>query len=212
MQSQKIFVTGTGTDIGKTYVSAILTEALMADYWKPVQAGYEQTTDSEWGRRGGSNPATVVHPELYKLKMPASPHIAAREEGIGISIDRICSQVPSTLRSLVIEGAGGLMVPLSDGVFVSDLVKRLDVPVILVSRNLLGSINHSLLTAMACKELNIRVIGWIFNDNYLHYADEIARWTGIPALFHFPFHENPDAAYIRLQADKLRNEMQKWKW
>lgn len=212
MRSQKIFVTGTGTDIGKTYVSAILTEALMADYWKPVQAGYEGTTDSQWVRSMVSNPATVVHPELYKLKMPASPHIAAREEGIEIELDKISSAVPSTLRSLVIEGAGGLMVPLSDGVFVSDLIKRLDVSVILVSRNLLGSINHSLLTAMVCKELNIRVIGWIFNDDYLHYADEIARWTGIPALFHLPFHESPDANYIRQQAGLLRNEMQKWVW
>jgi dethiobiotin synthetase len=212
MQPQKIFVTGTGTDIGKTYVSAILTEALMADYWKPVQAGYEGITDSEWVRSMVSNPVSVVHPELYKLKMPASPHIAAREEEIEISIDNISSRVPSTLRSLVIEGAGGLMVPLKDGVFVSDLIRRLDVPVILVSRNLLGSINHSLLTAMVCKQLNIRVIGWIFNDDYLHYADEIARWTGVPALFHLPFHENPDATYIRQQAEKLRNEMQKWEW
>jgi dethiobiotin synthetase len=212
MQSQKIFITGTGTDVGKTYVSAILTEALMADYWKPVQAGYESTTDSEWVRSMVSNPATVVHPELYKLKMPASPHIAAREEGIEISLDKINAAVPETLRSLVIEGAGGLMVPLSDGVFVSDLIRRLGLSVILVSRNYLGSINHSLLTARVCKELNIRVIGWIFNDEYLHYADEIARWTDIPALFHLPFHQNPDAKYIRLQAEKLRNEMQNWVW
>jgi dethiobiotin synthetase len=212
MHPNRIFVTGTGTDIGKTYVSAILTEALHADYWKPVQAGYEGTTDSEWVRSMLSNPESIVHPELYKLKLAASPHLAAAEEGIEINIENIAKQVPASSRPLIIEGAGGLMVPLNGREFVPDLIRQLDVPVILVSRNMLGSINHSLLTAVACRQLNIKVLGWIFNDDYMDYANEIVQWTGVPMLAHIPFHQSPNATHIREQAEKLKLMMQQWKW
>ena len=212
MHPNRIFVTGTGTDIGKTYVSAILTEALHADYWKPVQAGYEGTTDSEWVRSMLSNPDSIVHPELYKLKLAASPHLAAAEEGIEINIQTIAKHAPASNRPLIIEGAGGLMVPLNGREFVPDLIKQLDVPVILVSRNMLGSINHSLLTAMACRQLNIKVLGWIFNDDYMDYADEIVQWTGVPMLARIPFRESPNATHISEQAATLKSMMQQWKW
>jgi len=149
--SKKIFITGTGTGVGKTLVAAILVEALKADYWKPVQAGFENGTDTKWISSVISDPATEVYPELHILKTPASPHIAARQEGKRISVKEICDAVPAHPRSLLIEGAGGIMVPLNEKEFMFDLISALDAEVVLVSRNYLGSINHSLLTAALCR-------------------------------------------------------------
>jgi dethiobiotin synthetase len=205
-----IFVTGTGTGIGKTVVSAVITEALKANYWKPVQAGFEEGTDSEWVKSVVSGLCTV-HPEKYKLKLPASPHIAAEEENIEISIDEIKSVMPR-VENLIIEGAGGIMVPLNNNEFIIDLIEALEARVILVSRNTLGSINHSLLTAMACKQKGIRVIGWIFNDNYLDYEKEITEWTGYHHLGSLPFVENPDKKFIAEQAAILQKNMYSWPW
>ena len=200
-----IFITGIGTGVGKTLVSAIVAEALGAYYWKPVQAGFDEGTDAEWvGARIG---AGRVLPELYTLRMPASPHIAAREEGIVISLDRIVEALPSP-RPLVVEGAGGLFVPLNDREFMVDLALRLDATVILVSRNYLGSINHSLLTAEACKVRGVRVAGWVFNDHYGHYENEIADWSGLPVLGSVPFRDEPDAEFVRAQALLLRQGLQ----
>ncbi len=196
----KIFVTGIGTGIGKTLISAILAKALEADYWKPIQAGYEEGTDSEYVRNTLTGTASVIHPEVYKLKMPASPHIAAREEGITISIQKICDQVPPISRNLIIEGAGGLLVPLNGSEFVADLVKALGAKVILVSRNYLGSINHSLLTARVCREMNLPVMGWIFNDQYLHYEEEIVGWTNYPLIASVPYTKAADGKFIEAQA------------
>ena len=196
-----VFITGIGTGVGKTLVSAIVAEALGAYYWKPVQAGFDEGTDAEWvGARIG---AGRVLPELYKLRMPASPHIAAREEGVVISVDRIVEGLPSP-RPLVVEGAGGLFVPLNDREFMIDLALRLDATVILVSRNYLGSINHSLLTAEACKVRGVRVAGWVFNDHYGHYENEIADWSGLPVLGSVPFRDGPDAEFVKAQALLLR--------
>lgn len=205
-----LFITGIGTNIGKTVVAAIVTEALKAVYWKPVQAGLEEVTDTQWVRDRISNPEGRLLPETYRLSMPASPHIAARREGVTISLDKIVEQFdripPSSF--LVIEGAGGLFVPLNETRFVLDLVQRLDATVILVSRNYLGSINHSLLTAATCRANGLRVAGWIFNDQYGQYEQEIARWTGLPAIASIPFQEGPDAEFIRLQADRIREALQ----
>lgn len=200
-----IFITGIGTDVGKTVVSAIVTEALRAAYWKPVQAGFAQGTDSQWVAAQLSYPATII-PETYKLTLPASPHIAAREEGVTIDLDHITAQFRtiSGPEFLVIEGAGGLMVPLNDREFILDLILKLGIPVLLVSRNYLGSINHSLLTAAHCKSRGVNTAGWIFNDQYLHYESEIADWSGIPALGSIPFTEKPDRNFIQAQAAILR--------
>lgn len=220
---QPLFITGIGTGIGKTLVAAIVTEALGAAYWKPVQAGFSEGTDTEWVGERISRPRDRLLPETYKLRLAASPHIAAREEGISINLDRIVAQfhrfsaatgpvaTPSDAGGpaihppfLVIEGAGGLFVPLNDTQFVLDLAQRLDAIVLLVSRNYLGSINHSLLTAAACRGQGLRVAGWIFNDQYLHYEQEIARWSGIPAIASIPFRADPDNEFVREQAARLR--------
>jgi dethiobiotin synthetase len=211
-----IFITGIGTDVGKTVVASILAEALEADYWKPVQAGLENGTDSEWVKSVLSRSDTRVHKELYRLRLPASPHIAAREEGIRISIPDIidhCSRIQgisrgrSLSRPLVLEGAGGLMVPLNEKDFVLDLVEALGAEVILVSRNYLGSINHSLLTASVCRSRAIRVAGWVFNDQFMDYEDEIVSWSGYPKIAAIPFRENPEKRFVREQAEQIRDSV-----
>ena len=201
-----IFITGIGTGIGKTIVSAILTEALQADYWKPIQAGFEDGTDTSEIKSLITNEFSIIHHEVYRLKMPASPHIAAREEGIEIDINKIVSLQPIVhqTKDLIVEGAGGIMVPLNDNEFVIDLIRKLNAKVILVSRNYLGSINHSLLTASICKQRNIEVIGWIFNDQYLAYEEEIVRWSGYSKIVSIPFVDKIDKNFILQQANRVR--------
>ena len=207
---QPIFITGIGTGIGKTIVSAIVAEALGADYWKPVQAGYENGTDTLIVKEFLSK--SNVHPELYKLELAASPHIAARAEGIQIDLNKIYEQfikLNISGRRLVIEGAGGIMVPLNEKEFVADLIKKLNAKVILVSRNYLGSINHSLLTAELCRTHGLDVAGWIFNDQYLDYEDEIASWSGFSKIGSIQFTDQPDRKFIQEQAESIRSSLQK---
>jgi dethiobiotin synthetase len=206
---QPIFITGIGTGIGKTLASAVVTEALGASYWKPVQAGFDDGTDSEWIGERISNPQGRLHPETYKLSLAASPHIAARQEGVVIDLNRIVAQFKTIAnRPLVIEGAGGLFVPLNDRQFIIDLIQKLDAIVLLVSRNYLGSINHSLLTAAVCRRQGLRVAGWIFNDQYMRYEQEIAQWSGIPAIASIPFEDDLSRDFVREQAIRIRPALQ----
>ena len=202
-----IFVTGTGTDVGKTIASAILVQALHADYWKPVQAGYAEGTDTEFINKIIQPGTATVHPEIYRLKLAASPHIAAREEGTEIDTGKIAAGMPSTKNQLIIEGAGGIMVPLNSHEFVIDLIAKLNARVILVSRNYLGSINHSLLTAFLCRQKKIDVIGWIFNDHYGDYADEIAYWSGYPVIGNLPRMPEVSSVQIAEQAALMKESI-----
>ena len=205
-----IFVTGIGTGIGKTLVSAILVEALQADYWKPVQAGYEMGTDLELVSGLVTNTQSQFHPEVYRLKMPASPHIAARKEGKQINLNVISDQYGLLKREnarMVIEGAGGLLVPLNEKEFVIDLIESLGALVILVSRNYLGSINHSLLSAQVCTNYGLDVAGWIFNDQYLDYEDEIVKWSGYKKLGTVPKVTEVNRAFIQEQAERLKQTL-----
>ena len=205
-----IFITGIGTGVGKTLVAAVVATALGGDYWKPVQAGYEQGTDSEWIKSVFQDRFSNIYPEVYKFKLAASPHMAAAKEGVEISIGTIIRQFReirdnhANLNSpLIIEGAGGLLVPLNERDFVIDLVEKLDAKVLLVSRNYLGSINHSLLTALACTSRHLDVAGWIFNDRYLDYDEEIVRWSNFPKIGTLPFSEKPNRDFVRYQAEIL---------
>jgi dethiobiotin synthetase len=158
---QKYFVAGIDTNAGKTLVSAILVEALQADYWKPVQAGGLDDSDTMMVSSLISNSQSTMHPETYRLTEPMSPHIAAAKDGVVIDIEKF--KLPVTSNNLIIEGAGGLLVPLNDDFLVIGLIKKLNAEVILVSRNYLGSINHTLLSALALEQYHIKVKGIIFN-------------------------------------------------
>ena len=203
-----IFISGIGTGIGKTLIAAIITEALKADYWKPVQAGYEPGTDSGLVASFISNSETVIHPETYLLKLAASPHIAAQRQNKRIELKKIADDLNhmDRTRPLVIEGAGGLMVPLNEQEFVIDLVRMLDARLVLVSRNYLGSINHSLMTATICRNYGLDVVGWVFNDHYLNYEHEIVRWSGFPSLFSVPLMNTLSKQAILTAAESIPPE------
>jgi dethiobiotin synthetase len=158
----KLFITGISTDVGKTIASAIITEALEADYWKPIQAGDLDNSDSHKIQNYISNDKSVIHENSYKLNTPASPHFAAEKEGITIDLKNIIE--PKTKNHLVIEGAGGVLVPLNSSDFVIDLVQP-DYKIIIISRHYLGSINHTLLTIEAIKNRGFTIAGIIFNGN-----------------------------------------------
>ena len=158
----KIFITGIGTDVGKTVASAIVTQALEADYWKPIQAGDLDHSDTDKVKALVSNKKSQFHPNAYALNTPASPHYAASLDGIVLDIKKI--QEPITANHLVIEGAGGILVPLNDTDSIIDLIQK-DHKVVVVSRHYLGSINHTLLTFEALKNRNIAVAGIIFSGD-----------------------------------------------
>ena len=194
------FVTAIGTDSGKTLVSAILTEALSADYWKPVQAG--APTDTTAVKELVSNSISTFHPEAFRLQMPASPHAAARAEGLQVTVEEI--GMVSTNNSLVIEGAGGVMVPLNDEEFVIDIAKRPGVEVILVANLYLGSINHTLLTVDYLKRNGHKVKGIIFNGDENEESERIIELhSGYPVLLRLPRLGMINKNIIRYWADEL---------
>lgn len=205
--SNRIFITGIGTGVGKTLTAACVTEALQADYWKPVQTGLEEGTDTETVRGLVSNAVSVCHKEVYCLREPASPHLAARLEQVRIEVAPILQQadiIQPADRWLVIEGAGGLMVPLNEDVFTLDLIRELKAQVIIVAQNYLGSINHSLLTAKVLQHSGIGVLGWIFSGEYHTNEDEVVRWSGYRKLGRIERAEKVDRAFVKEQAGKLR--------
>jgi len=185
MPDQPIFITGIGTGIGKTVVSAVLTEKLKADYWKPIQSGDLDSSDTLKVKSLVSNLQTVFHPETYGLTQPYSPHKSARIDGI--EIDETKFVIPQTDNQLIIEGAGGLMVPLNDHFLMIDLIKNLDAEVVLVSQNYLGSINHTLLSISVLKQYGIDIKGIVFNGNLEPDSESyILQYTGVKLLGHLP--------------------------
>ena len=178
---QPLFITGTDTEIGKTVTSAALTEAWQADYWKPIQAGDLDNSDSMKIARWVSNNKTQIHPERYRLNHPMSPHAAAALDGIHIDLKDF--SIPQTDNLLLIEGAGGLYVPINEDFCIIDLIKKLDVPVILTSKNYLGSINHTLLSINALKGRGIAIHGIVFNGESNPETERIIlKMTGIKRL------------------------------
>uniref|UniRef100_UPI000A0F8DBA dethiobiotin synthase n=1 Tax=Ensifer aridi TaxID=1708715 RepID=UPI000A0F8DBA len=156
----RFVVTGTDTGIGKTIFSAALTGALTGCYWKPVQSGLDGETDSETVERLGGVPRDRILPEAYRLSTPASPHLSARLDGVTIDPARLVP--PASDRPLVIEGAGGLLVPLADDLVFADVFSRWQIPVILCAKTSLGTINHTLLSLEALKHRAVPVVGIVF--------------------------------------------------
>nr|MBX2877892.1 dethiobiotin synthase [Saprospiraceae bacterium] len=176
---------GIGTEIGKTLVSAILTTALEADYWKPVQSGDLDHTDSMKVKRLSQGMENRFHPEAFRLQTPASPHHSAAIDQVKIELSSFT--LPETDNFLVVEGAGGLMVPLNEKHTILDLIQHLQLPVVLVSQHYLGSINHSLLSLNCLKQRGIPLAGLIFNGpSTPSSASIIEQMSGQKALFHLP--------------------------
>ncbi len=201
----KIFITGIGTDVGKTIASSIVVEALEADYWKPVQAGDLDNSDSHKIQRYIANSTTKIYENSYKLNTPASPHLAAEIDGITIDLKQI--KEPKTKNHLVIEGAGGVLVPLNNTDSIIDLIQK-DYRVIVVSRHYLGSINHTLLTLEALKSRNISVAGIIFSGDENKASEEIIL-SKTTAKFIGRIENEPyfDQNVIQYYADKFRDNL-----
>ena len=201
----KLFVTGIGTDVGKTIASAIITEALEADYWKPIQAGDLEQSDSHKIKSFLSNTKTVIHPNSYALNTPASPHFAAELDGINIDLNKITE--PKTENSLVVEGAGGVFVPLNSKDCVIDLIQP-DYKVIVVSRHYLGSINHTLLTVEALQNRRIAVAGIVFSGDENKATEEIIlSKTGIKCIGRIEQEPYFDQNVIKDYADLFREQL-----
>ena len=203
---RKIFITGIGTDVGKTVVAAMVTEALKADYWKPIQAGDLEFSDTDRVRSWVSNDRSVFHSNSYALKTPMSPHASATIDGIRIDLSKI--EPPATANDLVIEGAGGLLVPLNEKETILDLIHE-DYKIIVVSRNYLGSINHTLLTLDALRNKGLQVSGIIFNGEEVPTTESIIESLGeVPVLGRLEWEENVDAAWISKCAGQFRSKLE----
>ena len=178
-------IAGIHTGIGKTICSAVICQALGYDYWKPVQAGELNNTDSHFIKKNVSNIKCTIHPERYRLKIAASPHYAAEMESIKIKVTDFI--LPITTNKLLIETAGGIMSPLANEFLNIDLILQLNLPVIVVSNDYLGSINHTLLTVEALQQRNISIKGLVFMGSAVESTREyILRHTKLPLLFSIP--------------------------
>lgn len=198
-----IFVTGIGTDVGKTVVSAILCEALAADYWKPLQTGAEDHPDVATVQHYLSNPSIVCHPSAVSLRLPASPNIAANAENTTLILEEI--QFPSTSNTLVIEGAGGILVPINASQTFADFVLLHQLPVVLVVRNYLGCINHTLLSIELLKAKGIRILTGVFNGNFSDGVKETIREHSSITWLDIEDAKTVDVEFIRSEATKIRS-------
>ncbi|MEM9918597.1 MAG: dethiobiotin synthase [Bacteroidota bacterium] len=205
MSPKGFFVTGIGTEVGKTVASAVLVRSLQANYWKPVQCGDLDYTDTHKIQEWAKHEHLHCFPERYALQMPASPHIAAATEKVDISLDDF--SLPESDKPLIVEGAGGLLVPLNDKDTMLDLIASLKLPVILVSRHYLGSINHSLMSFECLRQRNIPIHGILFNGNE-HPSTEsiIEKMTDVPILGRIGEMDKVDAETIQHWSEKLKKQ------
>ncbi|PWI30525.1 dethiobiotin synthase [Flavobacteriaceae bacterium LYZ1037] len=198
------FVTGISTDVGKTITSAILVEALQADYWKPIQAGELDNSDTQKVKRLISNKKSKFHPNSYALKTPMSPHAAAEIDAVTINVKDI--KAPKTKNHLVIEGAGGLLVPVNQNQTILDIIIP-EYHVIVVSRHYLGSINHTLLTVNLLKEKGFQVSIIFSGKEHETTEDIIKKMTKVPIIGRIDeepyFDKNVILEYAELFKDKL---------
>ncbi|MBU2019193.1 MAG: dethiobiotin synthase [Bacteroidetes bacterium] len=209
MKNQKLFITGIGTDVGKTVVSAIFAEALEAVYWKPVQAGDLENSDRIKISKLTRNVQMLE--EQFCLSQPLSPHAAAEIDQVEIKVDAL--KLPNSDRHLIIEGAGGLLVPLSNTLLIADWIEQIEVPVILVSRHYLGSINHTLLSIEVLKARNIKIEGIVFVGEQNTATEKvISELAGVPIIIRIPLTEKLDLDFVTEQANLLKNTLWFKKW
>jgi len=197
-----LIIAGIHTGIGKTICSAIICQALGWDYWKPVQAGDLENSDSVFIKKNVNHPSCFIHPEAYRLSVPASPHYAAAVDGIGIKRAHI--KLPASANEIVVETAGGLMSPLAKGFLNIDLIEWLNLPVILVCYDYLGSINHTLLSVAALSQRNLPIKGIVFSGEAVDSTRQfILEHTQLPLLFSIPQLTNPEAETIQKFASEV---------
>jgi dethiobiotin synthetase len=203
MQKQ-YFITGISTEVGKTVAAAIITEALQADYWKPIQAGELDNSDTHKVKRLISNSKSVFHENSYALKTPMSPHAAAEIEGVTIDLKKII--VPKTKNHLVIEGAGGLLVPLNNSETILDIIKP-NYKVIVVSRHYLGSINHTLLTIKLLQEKGFDIAIIFSGDAHKTTEDIIVKMTNVTVIGRINEEPYFDKNVVKEYADKFKEKL-----
>lgn len=201
---KKYFITGISTEVGKTVVSAIVTQALEADYWKPVQAGDLHYSDTDKVKALISNDKSVFHENSFALNTPMSPHAAAEIDGIQIELDQI--KEPETKNNLVIEGAGGLFVPLNDQDTIFDLIQP-DHKIIVVSRHYLGSINHTLLTVNALKEKGFEIAIVFSGEEHPTTESIIKKMTEVPIIGRVDEEPYFDQNVIREYAEQFKEKL-----
>ncbi len=190
-----IIIAGIHTGIGKTICSAVICQALGYDYWKPVQAGDLDNSDSLFIKKNVSHSGCIIHSETYRMPLAASPHFAAAQSGVLIKPEDFV--LPNTGNSLVIETAGGIMSPLAKDFLNIDLIMELNQPVVVVSNNYLGSINHTLLTVAALQQRHIPIEGLVFSGAVVDSSREfILEHTKLPMLFSIPFFVKIDKEVI----------------
>ena len=181
------FVTGTDTGVGKTVLSALLVAALDAVYWKPVQTGVREGTDRESVRKWAEVPESRLLPESYRFDPPVSPHLAAREAGVHIAMDSIAYPAAPADRTWIVEGAGGVMVPLNERDLMLDLMRHLDLPVIVSARTTLGTINHTLLTRAALRSAHLDVRGVVLiGEENIENRRAIEHYGNVRVIGHIP--------------------------
>lgn len=192
----RFVVTGTDTDIGKTVFAAGLAGALSAHYWKPVQAGVDPEGDKETVARLGNLPQTHILPEAYRLTTPASPHLAARIDRVEVRLDKLA--LPQVDGPLVVEGAGGVLVPVSETLLMADLFAHWQLPVILCARTALGTINHSLLSIEALRNRGVPLAGIAFiGDPHEENERIIPQLAKVPSLGRLPRLDPLDAVSLK---------------
>ena len=202
----RLFVTGIGTEVGKTIIAAILTEALEADYWKPIQAGDLQHSDTDRVKALVTNNRSIFYKEAFCLQQPMSPHAAAERDGINVHLSDI--RAPKTDNHLIIEGAGGLMVPLNYEDCIIDLIPQLDCEAVLVTRNYLGSINHTLLSIEALQKRGILIKGIIFNGAANKETEKvILKMANVSLLGRVREEEGFDPIVIRKYAAQFKESL-----
>ena len=191
------FVTGTDTNVGKTVLSALLVNALDAAYWKPVQTGASEGTDRESVRAWSEATEDRLPLERYRFDPPVSPHMASREAGVRISLDAFEFPAVPSDREWIVEGAGGVMVPLNESDLMRDLMLRIGFPVIVAARTALGTINHTLLTLAALREARVTICGvaLIGNEN-IENRRAIEHYGNIRVIGQIPLLKNIDRAAL----------------
>tara|TARA_B100000900_G_C20533532_1_gene697361 strand:- start:659 stop:1327 length:669 start_codon:yes stop_codon:yes gene_type:complete len=195
-------ICGTDTDIGKTLISSFFVRGLNSFYWKPIQSGIESETDSQAVERLAKvNKAKIIN-EAYIFREPVSPHWAAEIDQKIINLQLL--NLPNVVDSLIVETAGGLMVPITRNHLQIDQIKKWDIPVILVCKSGLGTLNHTLLSIEALKKRNIKILGLIINGKkHLDNPKTLTEFSRVPIIAEFPYIEKPDSNNLDILWEEL---------